>query len=349
MQDASLRAMMEEMMQNPDMAHLMKSDTTQAPFEDPTLTGLLSPIRKHKQTGGDKFKEKDTIGALSAYQAAVAAAGGTNGVLAWPQAETLVFVCRSNAALCLLQLGRPVDAVVECDSALALPCANDSDLLSKVLARKLQGLVDSGRGDVFGFLDELRRRGCFDDAAHGQAKLIEQVARLRPKEIGTSNVEQAFNVLTEQWRSSSICLEHELDAATDRIANSQKALRDRVIMREMSALAAPVRRPADTRLPGRMPISDLIGFVMNCFTDSTHPELADTTSSAKVLRWALLRGGMHPSHPGSVDTRSDGGNGNLLWGLCSCFERSLPVVGEKGRKRNLRVTGGECEKGLPSG
>ena len=32
--------------------------------------------------------------------------------------------CRSNAALCLIQLGRPDEAIAECDAALAMPCAD---------------------------------------------------------------------------------------------------------------------------------------------------------------------------------------------------------------------------------
>ena len=105
------RRMMEQMMeQNPSMRQQLMQDPEaqgflqgfgsappQAPpaeFEDPRLRSLLEPIRKHKQVGADMFKKRDLDGALTAYQAAVAAAGGTkHGSLAWPQAEKLVFEC----------------------------------------------------------------------------------------------------------------------------------------------------------------------------------------------------------------------------------------------------------------
>ena len=101
------RKMMEQMMeQNPSMRQQLMQDpeaqgilqglgsAPPAEFEDPQLKTLLEPIRKHKQVGADMFKKRDLDGALTAYQAAVAAAGGTkHGSLAWPQAEKLVFEC----------------------------------------------------------------------------------------------------------------------------------------------------------------------------------------------------------------------------------------------------------------
>ena len=116
--------------------------------EDPVLQKLTAPIREHKQRGAELFKARDVAGALAAYQAAVVAAGGTAGkispprtrLLIWPHAEPLAFACQSNAALCLLQLGRPTEAVAACDAALLMPSAASpsSALLSKVPVRKLQ-------------------------------------------------------------------------------------------------------------------------------------------------------------------------------------------------------------------
>lgn len=113
--------------------------------EDPVLQKLLAPLREHKQRGAELFKARDVAGALAAYQAAVAAAGGTEGQISpprtrqivWPHAEPLAFACQSNAALCLLQLGRPAEAVAACDAALLMPSANgpSSALLLKVRAR----------------------------------------------------------------------------------------------------------------------------------------------------------------------------------------------------------------------
>ena len=118
--------------------------------EDPVLQKLTAPIREHKQRGAELFKARDVAGALAAYQAAVVAAGGTAGkispprtrLLIWPHAEPLAFACQSNAALCLLQLGRPTEAVAACDAALLMPSAASpsSALLSKVPVRKLQPL-----------------------------------------------------------------------------------------------------------------------------------------------------------------------------------------------------------------
>ena len=113
--------------------------------EDPVLQKLIAPIREHKQRGAELFKARDVAGALAAYQAAVVAAGGTAGkispprtrLLIWPHAEPLAFACQSNAALCLLQLGRPIEAVAACDAALLMPSADSpsSALLSKVPAQ----------------------------------------------------------------------------------------------------------------------------------------------------------------------------------------------------------------------
>ena len=116
--------------------------------KDPILQKLLAPLREHKQRGTELFKARDVSGALAAYQAAVAAAGGTEGQISpprtreivWPHAEPLAFACQSNAALCLLQLGRPAEAVATCDAALLMPSANgpSSALLSKVPVRTLR-------------------------------------------------------------------------------------------------------------------------------------------------------------------------------------------------------------------
>ena len=194
-----MEAMLEQMMRDPEMAHMMQSEmmqdpglarmmqaahTKKAPFEDPALTMIINSVRKQKDIGSAKFKAQDTVAALAAYQAAVNAAGLINGGgLAWPQVENLVFACRSNAALCLIQLGRPAEAVVECEMALAMPVANKSELLPKVLARNLQALIDASRShdEVLRFADELRRRGAFDQGGMhgpGQQKLLDQIARL---------------------------------------------------------------------------------------------------------------------------------------------------------------------------
>ena len=53
--------------------------------EDPVLQKLLAPLREHKQRGAELFKARDVAGALAAYQAAVAAAGGTEGQISPPR------------------------------------------------------------------------------------------------------------------------------------------------------------------------------------------------------------------------------------------------------------------------
>lgn len=245
--------------------------------EDPVLAKLLAPIREHKQRGAGLFEERDILDALAAYQAAVAAAGGTTGrispprtrLLVWPHAEPLVFACQSNAALCLLALGRPAEAVAECDAALLMPSANGagSALLSKLLVRKLQGHVDDAFDRmrapaahagphplerILLYLDELRRRGCFggDPPREGGERpalpalpaLLEQVARLRPGEAGAgrSSAERAFAVLTERWVATAHLDAARLGAAAERIAAADGAARDAAILRELVLLAAPV-------------------------------------------------------------------------------------------------------------
>ena len=89
-------SMRQQFMQDPEAQGILQGlgSAPPAEFEDPQLKTLLEPIRKHKQVGADMFKKRDLDGALTAYQAAVAAAGGTkHGSLAWPQAEKLVFEC----------------------------------------------------------------------------------------------------------------------------------------------------------------------------------------------------------------------------------------------------------------
>jgi len=140
---------LEQSMISPKLVEQLISGMPSAPAvavakasEDPVLQKLLAPLREHKQRGAELFKARDVAGALAAYQAAVAAAGGTEGQISpprtreivWPHAEPLAFACQSNAALCLLQLGRPAEAVATCDAALLMPSANgpSSALLSKV-------------------------------------------------------------------------------------------------------------------------------------------------------------------------------------------------------------------------
>jgi len=313
--------LMEHMMSDPDMLQFFNAPagqpTHKASFEDPELTTMLSPIRKHKQNGTDAFKKKDAAGALAAYQAAVTAAGSTNGgPLAWPQVEELIFACRSNAALCLLQLGRPDEAIAECDAALAMACANGSVLLPKVLARKLEALVDAARprATILGFVEELRRRGTFDIDAVGQAKIIEQLARLSE---GTSDsaTSRAFDILTAQWAETKLFDAAKLDAATDRVARAPEASRDRAILRELSTLAqafAPTRKPLCS-------VHDVIRMFYSSFSDADHEPNAEVEATSCFLRVALS-GQMHPCFPGSVDPVGDG---YLLWGLVTAFERSL--------------------------
>ena len=175
--DAGMMAMMQQMMQDPTM--MQQVAAMAGPFEAPALSELLDPLREQKQIGTEKFKARDLEGALRAYQAAIAAAGGTDGALAWPQAEDIVFVCRANAALCWLQLGRPAVAITQCDAALAMPCAQGSEVLHKVLARKLQGLIEAAKPEheIFGFSDQLRLRGCFYGVCCGLSRWSCQVHR----------------------------------------------------------------------------------------------------------------------------------------------------------------------------
>lgn len=306
-------SMTQKFMQDPEMRGILQGlgSAPPAAFEDPQLKSLLDPIRKHKQAGADKFKKRDLDGALTAYQAAVAAAGGTkHGSLAWPQAEKLVFACRSNAALCLLELDRPEAAVAECDLALAMPCAEGSDLLSKVLVRKLQGLIDvsTPRGDILCYLDVLRKRGIFEGKA---ALVVEQVTRLSSAETGSAT-ERAFDVLTEHWRATKVVAKVQLDAASDRIAAESETTRDGALVRELAALASG---EAD----GKMGIADVISIVLGGFSNEDHAKGKPIEETCKLVRYALLQGGMQPSCASYVDPN---GGGNLVWAIGFFFELS---------------------------
>ena len=277
-------SMRQQFMQDPEMQGILQGlgSAPPAAFEDPQLKSLLNPIRKHKQSGADMFKRRDLDGALTAYQAAVAAAGGTkHGSLAWPQAETLVFACRSNAALCLLELGRPEAAIAECDLALTMPCAAGSDLLSKVLVRKLQGLINvsTPRSDILCYLDVLRKRGIFEGKT---ALVVDQVARLNSTETGSAT-ERAFDVLTEHWRVTEV----QLDAASDRIAAEPETTRDGALVRQLAALASG---EAD----GKMGIADVISIVLGAFSNEDHAKGQPIEETCQLVRYALLQGGMQP-------------------------------------------------------
>lgn len=275
---AQLRSL-EQTRVSPKLLEQMMSSMPSSPAQpasgssqDPVLQKLLAPIREHKQRGAGLFKGCDVAGALAAYQAAVVAAGGTTGqispprtrLLVWPLAEPLVFACQSNAALCLLQLGRPAEAVAACDAALLMPSADgpSSALLSKVLVRKLQGLIDDAfarmrsPGEHAGphplerilqYLDELRRRGCFGgDNQRGTTApplpaLLEQVARMRLGEANAARsiAERAFAVLTERWVATALLEAARLDAATARIAAADGAARDATVLCELAELAVP--------------------------------------------------------------------------------------------------------------
>lgn len=340
--DAMLEQMMRDpemarmMMQNPEMARMMPGSPNK-PFVDPFLTNMITPVSEQKDIGAAKFKARDTVAALAAYQSAVNAAGLTNGGgLAWPQVETLVFACRSNAALCLIQLGRPDEGIVECDTALAMPIANKSELLPKVLARKLQALVDANRARavILSFADELRRRGAFDHGGMhgpGQQKLLEQIARLDTNAESESVTQRAFDVLTAHWLANSVIRDSELDAATDRIALVPEAEHDGAVLRELSALAAPLRlRPGEPPPGHRVSLKDAIGVLFGCFSDANNAT-PPAEQGVNFLRWVLNRGGMHPSFPGAIDPH---GGAFLVWGIAVGFERSMTTEADL---RNFRA------------
>lgn len=337
---ADMADMMQQMMQDPAMMQqLMKENSARkasartssppnAAVEEPELRSMLEPVRAWKQTGTEKFQAKDAAGALVAYQAAIAAAGASSSgdALAWPQTEALVFVCRSNAALCLLSLGRPDEAIAETDLALAMPIANGSEVLPKVLARKLQGLIDASRerSAILGFADELRRRGVFDLGAAGQSKFIEQIARLSETEAGSA-VGRAFDVLAAHWLATNLFDQATFDAAEaarggDR-PDAAEAARDRTALRELASLAGSIGShpliPELRHKPPRMSVKETIRFLYGSFSDCRN-EAAPTAQATKVLRMALA-GAMHPSFPGALDSE---GGGYLMWGLSTAFEQS---------------------------
>lgn len=240
----------------------------------------------------------------------MAAAGGTkDGPLAWPEAEKLVLACRSNAALCLLELGRPQAAVAECDLDLTVPCANGSDIIANVLVRKLQGLIDmdTPRDDILCYLNTLRQRGSFDGKATLTKLLVEQVARLSSAGTGSAT-ERAFDVLTEQWRVVNVVSEAQLDAATGRIAAKPETMREKALMRELVALAGG---EAGTR----MGIVDVIGIIAGAYSNADNAEGKPVDEICKLLRYALLHEGMQPPFASYVDPE---GGGNLIWAT-GCF------------------------------
>jgi hypothetical protein len=330
-----------------------------APPEHPNLVALLDPLRLHMQIGGEKFEHGDLEGAVESYLSVVTAAGNpqNHGSVAWPQVEDLVFACRSNAADCLLRTARPERALAECDAALALPCADGcEELLSTVLVLRLQALIDASRPRqvVFGFLESLRRRGSFDRGAAQLTELTQQVARMcaqedpdpeqgndddddQPDEADGGAVDdqpdggaiaRAWNVLIEHWLETGAVSMADADAATDRIGGAAEDRREETALDELAKLAGPARKVPGADAP--MSIADVLrslcgGFstASSALTTTAGPPVAATAASAEdaamLLRFALLGGGMHPSHPGAMGGKA----GSLLSGLADAFERSL--------------------------
>ena len=308
--------------------------TPKAPSEDPFLASLLDPVRIRKDRGADLFKVKKVGEALEAYREALVA-----GDSCWPQVEALLVACRSNVALCLLQLGRPVEAIRECDLALASPSIHtDAALLSKVLARKLQGLIDAKALLATGtrpvdlaaerFLHELRVRGCFAPQAPGHPKFIEQAARLCPPHaLGGSAAARAFEALACRWLDARTLDRSEVDAARGRLhpkataASKQPAgdapPADAALLRELGFLAA---KPPDTALAAQMKdsttLKEVIGIVSSCFASARAPAGCPMDQALFCLRFAL-RGGMHPSHAATIEPQT---RGSLIWALVASFE-----------------------------
>lgn len=81
------------------------------------LGAIVAVITPHKDAGARCFSAGDYPSALRAYAAAASAAEEPQ-LRAWQPVEALLLACRANAALCLLRLGRPIEAAAECDAGL---------------------------------------------------------------------------------------------------------------------------------------------------------------------------------------------------------------------------------------
>ena len=104
----------------------------------PDLTVALA----QKAQGGALFKEGEYEAADAAYAAAVEAVRPQDR--SWPQAESLVTLCLSNRAMCLLKLGgQAAQALPLCDVGLAQPgVAQATDIHAKLLARRAQACLE---------------------------------------------------------------------------------------------------------------------------------------------------------------------------------------------------------------
>ena len=135
-----------------------------------------------KDEGGRLFRAGDIAAADAQYSEAVEAV--PPGAMAWPEPEALVLLCHSNRAMCLLKLGRPEEALQQCEAGLALPSAvRLQPVLAKLLARKAQAALecDPPRADLAAeTLLDARKRGLWAAGSPLAVKYDSLAARLPP-------------------------------------------------------------------------------------------------------------------------------------------------------------------------
>jgi hypothetical protein len=131
--------------------------------EEPDFLGASVPdvATHHKDVGGRFFAASNYPSALSSYQAALSClvpttststATATTPVIVWPEHEGFALTVHSNAALCLLKLKRPREALDHTTKARLLSIFQiqaPEKLREKVLARHAEALLDCDNGEEF--------------------------------------------------------------------------------------------------------------------------------------------------------------------------------------------------------
>lgn len=283
---------------------------------------------RHKDAGGRFYAANDYLSALSSYQVALSClvpisstSTATTPVIVWPEHEGFALMVHSNAALCLLKMKRPREALDHTTKARLLPIFQiqaPEKLRLKVLARHAEALLDCDDGEelpknieaVWSVLDEARLRGylannctflCLgarlisadgtttcNDSVEAELKLGLRAWTDRLVRTGVTTTQRATNA-RKQFQSFATPVDPAMRSTT-----SKKKLESAAL----NALATLLPKPS---LSIGSVCQHTAKLVRNGF---------DPSKAVSFVRKSLEEGGLHAS------ALHDDGTGYLLWAIC---------------------------------
>lgn len=337
-----------------------------------TSSSSFAPIppesSRHKDEGGAHFSAGRFDEALASYHRAIAGFasdfGGSDVTpgsaaasspdtrprpLEWSAHERFVLACRSNAALCLLRLGRYREAADECAHAAALPCfpANAPEALrAKVISRRMEALVGLAEGagvdEAWEVMDEAILRGYLSASAVASTRrnFLSFAASLGRAGDGgdeETEAERAFNAIADRLVRRELvsaadvikareCLNDGAVKVRERLAstidrNDNEAEKESLIRRLSASVEVLVCKRIDALLPpsnGAAANSiggicrEAVTFVMQA---GMFPPEAREQAVARLR--STLRDNSH--HISAIDRD---GTGYLMWAICYGLESS---------------------------